>query len=120
MGESDEAKQFASRLSGVALETPWADVSGQLDLGKDAPFALQGLVDAARRDPLPVSARLELTGELAALKFQLNAAAEGMSFLASGEAAPFAKVRLPRLLVRLDAVRVLREPLACHRERHDL
>lgn len=87
------------RLSGATLETPWADVSGQFDLGKDAPFALQGQIDATRRDPLPVTARLELTGELAAFAFQLNAAAEGMRLLASGEAAPFAKVRLPRLLV---------------------
>ncbi|MBU1394764.1 MAG: hypothetical protein KKE84_01300, partial [Gammaproteobacteria bacterium] len=87
------------RLSGATLETPWADVSGQFDLGKDAPFTLQGQVDATRRDPLPVTARLELTGELAALAFRLNAAAEGMRLLASGEAAPFAKVRLPRLLV---------------------
>ncbi|MDP1646007.1 MAG: translocation/assembly module TamB domain-containing protein [Thiobacillus sp.] len=87
------------RLTGMSLESPWADVSGQLDLGKDAPFALQGRVDAARRAPRPVTARLELTGALAALEFQLNAAAEGMRFLASGEAAPFAKVRLSRLLV---------------------
>ncbi len=87
------------RLSGATLETPWADIGGQIDLGKDAPFALRGQVDAVRRAPLPVTARLELSGELAALEFQLNAAAEDMRFLASGEAAPFAKVRLPRLLV---------------------
>ncbi|MHB1214771.1 MAG: translocation/assembly module TamB domain-containing protein [Thiobacillus sp.] len=87
------------RLSGVALETPWADVSGQLDLGKDAPFALQGRLDAARRDPVPVTARLDLAGTLAALRFQLNAAARDMRVLASGEAAPFARVRVPRLLV---------------------
>jgi len=87
------------RLSGMSLASPWADVSGQLDLGKDAPFALQGRFDATRRDPRPVSARLALTGALAALEFRLDAAAEGMTFLASGEAAPFAKVRLTRLLV---------------------
>ena len=87
------------RLSGVALETPWADVSGQFDLGKDAPFALHGQADAVRRDPLPVSARLELTGELAAIEFKLDALAEGMSVMASGEAAPFARVRLRRLLL---------------------
>ncbi len=87
------------RLSGATLASPWADVSGQIDLGKDAPFALQGRVDAARRDPLPVTARLELTGALAALQFRLDAAAEGMSLFARGEAAPFARVRLPRLLV---------------------
>ena len=87
------------RLSGVALESPWADVSGQLDLGKDAPFALQAEINATRSDPVPVTARLELKGELAALAFRLDGAAEGMSFLAHGEAAPFARVRLPKLLV---------------------
>jgi translocation and assembly module TamB len=87
------------RLSGATLETPWADVSGQLDLGKDAPFALQGRVDASRREPVPLSARLELAGTLAALTFRLDAEGSGMSAFASGEAAPFAKVRLPRLLV---------------------
>jgi translocation and assembly module TamB len=87
------------RLSGVSLASPWADVIGQLDLGKDAPFALQGRFDATRREPLPVAAQLDLTGALAALQFQLEAAAEGMSLLARGEAAPFARVRLTRLLV---------------------
>jgi len=87
------------RLSGATLETPWADVSGQFELGKDAPFALQGRIDATQREPLPVTARLELTGALAAFAFQLNATAEGMRLLASGAVAPFAKVRLPRLLV---------------------
>jgi translocation and assembly module TamB len=87
------------RLSGASLESPWAEVSGQLDLGKDAPFALQGRFDAARSDPVPVHAGLRLTGTLAAMAFELHADAEGMSFLARGEAAPFAQIRLPRLLV---------------------
>jgi len=87
------------RLSGATLASPWADLSGELELGKDAPFALQGRIDAARRDPLPVAARLELTGALAALQFRLDAAAEGMRLFARGEATPFARVRLPRLLV---------------------
>jgi translocation and assembly module TamB len=87
------------RLSEVSLESPWADVSGQLDLGKDAPFALQGRFDATRSEPVPLQAGLRLTGTLAALVFDLNADAEGMRFLARGEAAPFAKIRLSRLLV---------------------
>jgi translocation and assembly module TamB len=87
------------RLTGATLESPWADLRGELELGKDAPFALQGRIDAMRSDPLPLTARLELKGALAALQFRLDAAAEGMSLLASGEAAPFAKVRLRRLLV---------------------
>lgn len=87
------------RLAGVSLTSPWADLSGQFDLGKDAPFALAGRVDAARREPVPVHAALRLGGTLAAVAFDLEADAQGMSFLARGEAAPFAKVRLPRLLV---------------------
>jgi translocation and assembly module TamB len=87
------------RLSGASLASPWADVSGQVDLGKDAPFALQGRLDAARRDPVPVHARLGVAGTLAAVAFELDADAERMRFFARGEAAPFAKVRLPRLLV---------------------
>ena len=87
------------RLTGLTLESPWADVSGEFEVGKDAPFALLGRIDAARRDPLPLTARLELKGALAALQFRLDVAADGMTLLASGEAAPFAKVRLARLLV---------------------
>lgn len=87
------------RLSGARLESPWANLSGDVELGKDAPFAVQAQVDATRSDPLPLTARLALTGTLAALHFQLDAAANGMSLLASGGAAPFARVRLPKLLV---------------------
>ncbi len=87
------------RLSGAALESPWADVRGQLDLGKDAPFALQGQFDAERSDPVPLHASVRLTGTLAAVAFDLHADAEDMRFLARGEAAPFARIRLPRLLV---------------------
>ncbi|HMA11602.1 MAG TPA: hypothetical protein VKO83_06915, partial [Steroidobacteraceae bacterium] len=87
------------RLSGASLESPWAKVSGQFDLGKDAPFALQGRLDAERSDPVPVQGGLRLTGTLAAMVFELHADAEGMSFLGTGEVAPFAQIRLPRLLV---------------------
>ncbi len=83
----------------AAARTPWADVSGQLALGKDAPFKLQGHLNATRNDPLPVNATLALQGHLAAMVFELNARAHNMQLMASGEAAPFAPVRLPRLLV---------------------
>ncbi|MBW8458591.1 MAG: translocation/assembly module TamB domain-containing protein [Thiobacillus sp.] len=83
----------------AAAGTPWADVNGQFGIQKDAPFKLQGQFNAMRNTPVPVQARLGLTGELAAIGFKLDALAEGMNVMASGEAAPFAKVRLPRLLV---------------------
>jgi translocation and assembly module TamB len=86
------------RLPRVAVETPWAEVHGALALGKDAPFALQGRLDAERREPLG-HAGLQLKGTLAAAEFEFAAEAEGMRFMARGEAAPFAAVRLPRLLV---------------------
>ena len=44
-------------------------------------------------------AALRLTGTLEGVGFELDADAEGMRLLARGEAAPFAKIRLPRLLV---------------------
>ena len=83
----------------AAAGTPWADVDGQFGIQKDAPFNLQGRFNAIRSTPVPVQAALGLTGELAAIEFKLDALAEGMNVMASGEAAPFAKVRLPRLLV---------------------
>lgn len=87
------------RLSEAALETPWAALTGQLELGKDAPFLVQGGMGAVRDDPFPVTGELKLAGTLDALKFQFNAAAREMRLLVGGEAAPFAPVRLPRLLV---------------------
>ncbi len=83
----------------AAAGTPWADVNGQFGIQKDAPFKLQGQFNAIRNTPVPVQATLGLTGELAAIDFKLDALAEGMNVMASGVAAPFAKVRLPRLLV---------------------
>ncbi|MHB0982924.1 MAG: translocation/assembly module TamB domain-containing protein [Thiobacillus sp.] len=83
----------------AAASTPWADVNGQFGIQKDAPFKLQGHFNAMRNTPVPVQATLGLTGELAAIDFKLDALAEGMNVMASGQAAPFAKVRLPRLLV---------------------
>lgn len=83
----------------AAAGTPWADVNGQFGIQKDAPFKLQGQFNAIRNTPVPVQATLGLTGELAAIDFKLDALAEGMNVMASGQAAPFARVRLPRLLV---------------------
>lgn len=83
----------------AAASTPWADVEGQFGIHKDAPFNLHGRFNAIRNTPVPVQAALGLTGELAAIEFKLDALAEGMNVMASGVAAPFAKVRLPRLLV---------------------
>ncbi len=87
------------RLSRMAATTPWMDVGGQLELGKDAPFALQGRLDAVRSAPLPVNAALAVRGRLEAIVFELGARAENMSLMATGEVAPFARVRLPRLVV---------------------
>jgi translocation and assembly module TamB len=83
----------------AAATTPWAEVNGNLGMAKDAPFKLQGGFEATRSTPLPVQARLDLTGQLAAIAFRLDALAESMSLMATGEAAPFARVRLPHLLV---------------------
>jgi len=92
------------RLTGIALQSPWADLGGALELGKDAPFALAGRLDAQRSDPLPVHAALRLSGTLEALGFELDADAEAMRLFARGEAAPFARIRLPRLLVAGEGV----------------
>ena len=87
------------RFTGMAATTPWAEVNGQLELGKDAPFTLKGRFDAARNDPMRINGALAVQGQLEAIVFRFDAQAEKMSFMASGEAAPFAPVRLPRLLV---------------------
>jgi len=87
------------RFSGMAASTPWAAVRGQLELGKDAPFTLQGDFDAVRNEPIPINATLGVQGRLEAIAFRFDAQAKSMTFMASGEAAPFARVRLPHLLV---------------------
>lgn len=87
------------RFTGMTATTPWADVGGRFELDKDAPFKLQGRFDAARRDPIPIGAALDVQGRLAAIVFRFDAQARSMTMMVSGEAAPFARVRLPRLLV---------------------
>ncbi|ODU30579.1 MAG: hypothetical protein ABS93_01775 [Thiobacillus sp. SCN 62-729] len=87
------------RFTGMTATTPWADVGGRFELDKDAPFKLQGRFDAVRRDPIPIGAALDVQGRLAAIVFRFDAQAKNMTMMASGEAAPFARVRLPRLLV---------------------
>ena len=87
------------RLNGVQAQTPWVGVTGELDIAKDAPFVLRATLDAERREPVPIGARLVLGGTLAAPQFRLDAAATGMRMFAQGEAAPLVAVRLPRLVV---------------------
>ena len=87
------------RLSAAQVQTPWAGVAGELDIAKDAPFALRATLDAARREPVALGARLVLDGTLAAPLFRLDATAADMRVFAEGEAAPFAAIRLPRLVV---------------------
>ena len=87
------------RLQLTSLSTPWAGVSGQLQLNKDAPFALRGGFQAQASLPVPVTARLTLQGVLAAIDARIEARAEGMDFAASGEVAPFGEVMLTRLVL---------------------
>jgi len=96
-GLADDVASY--RLTRASLSTAWAEVRGEIALGKDAPFVLRGQLAAQREAVLPVRAELQLLGNLAAPEFLLDATADGMQFMARGEAAPFAKVRLPRLLV---------------------
>ncbi|WP_018077513.1 translocation/assembly module TamB domain-containing protein [Thiobacillus denitrificans] len=93
----DDGQRY--RLTQASVSSPWAGLQGQVEIGKDAPFVLQGRIDAVRDEPVPITARLGLTGTLTALQFRLDAEAESMRMMASGEAAPFARVRLPRLLL---------------------
>jgi translocation and assembly module TamB len=79
--------------------TPWAEVDGLLGIGKDAPFQVQGRFTAQRREPTPLGATLDVSGRLAAIAFQADARAQGMYFMATGAVAPFARIRLPKLLV---------------------
>ena len=83
----------------AAAHTPWAEVVGQFDIHKDAPFKVRGAFNVVRRTPVPMEAKLELAGELAAIDFKLDAGAEGMSLMAAGQAAPFAPIRLLRLVL---------------------
>lgn len=87
------------RLDDVRVETPWAALSASFALGKDAPFALSGRIDAAPFPPLAVQARATLGGSLLAPRFALDAGDEAFTVLLRGEAAPFESVRLRHLLV---------------------
>jgi translocation and assembly module TamB len=87
------------RLQEATAAAPWGTARGEASLGKDAPFALTGQLDVRARQPLPLRARATLAGTLAAPQFDLAADADAMHFIARGEAAPFAPVKLTRLLV---------------------
>lgn len=87
------------RLTDATAVTPWAGVTAALELGKDAPFALKGHVAAVRAEPMPIEARADLAGTLLAPRFDVEAGAADMRFIARGEAAPFARTPLVSLLV---------------------
>ena len=94
---SDNGAAYQLRL--LALATPWAGVSGTLQIQKDAPFALGGTFQAQRASPVPVVARLKLGGKLESLEVQLVARAQGMEADASGVITPFSAVPVERLLL---------------------
>jgi translocation and assembly module TamB len=94
-----DARGDRYRLNGVGASAPWGEAHGAFELGKDAPFALHGRISAGGREPYPVTAELDVGGNLSAPTFRLDASAEGMRLMANGELAPFAPVRLTRLLL---------------------
>lgn len=81
------------------VTSPWAKLRGQIEIGKDAPFKLQGEINGQRQATPQANAKLELFGQLAAIRFQANAAAESMQFMSSGELTPFAPVRISQLVI---------------------
>jgi len=87
------------RLARINVATPWAALHGDIELGKDAPFALQGAFRVERSQALAAHADMQFSGSLAAPEFSLDASAEGMTLMARGELAPFAATRLTRMLV---------------------
>lgn len=87
------------RVQDLHAETPWAAISAALDIGKDAPFALNGQVDGTRASPLAVQGRARLSGSLLVPRFELEATGDALRLLVRGEAAPFDAVRLRHLLV---------------------
>lgn len=94
---SDTGLAYQLRL--LSLATPWAGVSGALQINKDAPFALSGAFQAQRDLPVPVVARLKLGGKLEMLEVNLVARAQGMEADASGVLTPFSEVPIERLLL---------------------
>ena len=87
------------RLSALRAESPWAAISAALDIGKDAPFALNGHIEGTRETPLAVRGRAQLSGTLLAPGFEIEASGGELRLLVRGEAAPFDAVRLRHLLV---------------------
>lgn len=87
------------RVQDVSATTPWGGATAALELGKDAPFALTGQLAARGDAPVPLQARAQLAGTLASPQFDVAAEAGAMHFIARGEAAPYAPVKLVHLLV---------------------
>ncbi|MDP1635934.1 MAG: hypothetical protein Q8L69_14795, partial [Gallionellaceae bacterium] len=92
------------RLGGFGGVAPWATLDGQLEIAQDAPFRLQGRLDAQRLDAVPFTARLTLGGELAAIAFSLQAEANKANFQASGHARPFPALAVPDLLLAAQGI----------------
>lgn len=86
------------RLVLDSATSPWAQAQGEIAVGKDAPFSLRGGMDAYSQSPLRLQMTTKVEGTLSAPQFSIDAHAAGMSCMVRGEAAPFAAVRLTRLL----------------------
>lgn len=87
------------RLTETSVATAWGAAQARLELGKDAPFALSGQVDARIAGSLAMRGQARLAGTLIAPRFSFSAQAGAMRVLVHGEAAPFAPVKLVRMLV---------------------
>ena len=87
------------RLTRFAARAPWAALAAELELGKDAPFVLDGRVEAVRAEPFDVRAQFALAGTLSAPRFDGGLHGADLSVLVRGEAAPFDAVPLRRLLL---------------------
>lgn len=85
------------RVESARVTTPWAALAADVELAQEAPFTLDGRIEATRQDPVPVRLEARLGGTLDAPRLSAEAHAEGLSASLVLEAAPFAAVKLTAL-----------------------
>ncbi|HEY3178951.1 MAG TPA: AsmA family protein [Casimicrobiaceae bacterium] len=85
-------------------QTPWGRLTARADIANDPPFALHGKLDLEQTGERPLTAHLDVVGELARIDLRSAARAQTSIIEVDAIVQPFASQVIERLQARLHAV----------------